>query len=148
MSQSKRHSALETATNTATGFVGSYFITLTCFHLESQIATATLYATLGCTAWSLLRGYYLRRVFNHLHTKHLLAVAKAAAPEGYEVNLRSVPKGWAVPHWANPFEADFTPCPKDAEGYHEWYGAPITAETPCRLCGMKAGQRLTSDEVA
>lgn len=70
MSQSKRHSAVETATNTAVGFVGSYFITFACFHLEgADLATKTLYATLGCTVWSLLRGYYLRRVFNRLHTK-------------------------------------------------------------------------------
>lgn len=91
MSQSKRHSALETATNTAVGFVGSYFITYACFHLPAETATEllysvlryfhwaterptelaakTLYATLGCTAWSLLRGYYMRRLFNYLHTK-------------------------------------------------------------------------------
>lgn len=70
MSQSKRHSAIETATNTAVGFVGSYFITLACFHVpDANLATKTLYATLGCTAWSLLRGYYLRRLFNHLHVK-------------------------------------------------------------------------------
>ncbi len=69
MSQSKRHSALETATNTAVGFVGSYFITFGCFHLDADLATKTLYATLGCTVWSLLRGYYLRRLFNHLHAK-------------------------------------------------------------------------------
>lgn len=69
MSQSKRHSAVETATNTAVGFFGSYLITYGCFHLTPDLATATLYATLGCTAWSLVRGYYLRRLFNHLHTK-------------------------------------------------------------------------------
>lgn len=69
MSQSKRHSALETATNTAVGFVGSYFITFGCFHLNADLATKTLYATLGCTVWSLLRGYYLRRLFNHLHMR-------------------------------------------------------------------------------
>jgi hypothetical protein len=82
MSQSKRHSALETATNTAVGFFGSYAITLSCFHLESNIPTATLYATLGCTVWSLLRGYYLRRVFNHLHMK---AALKEKLPEGFTV---------------------------------------------------------------
>lgn len=73
MSQSKRHSALETATNTAVGFVGSYFITFGCFHLDADLATKTLYATLGCTVWSLLRGYYLRRLFNHLHTKPVVS---------------------------------------------------------------------------
>lgn len=69
MSQSKRHSALETATNTAVGFFGSYLITYGCFHLTDKLAEATLYATLGCTVWSLIRGYYLRRLFNHLHTR-------------------------------------------------------------------------------
>ena len=68
MSQSKRHSAMETATNTAVGFVGSYFITFACFHIPAaDLAAKTLYATLGCTVWSLLRGYFLRRLFNHLH---------------------------------------------------------------------------------
>lgn len=78
MSQSKRHSAIETATNTAVGFVGSYFITLACLHTPGNLATQTLYATLGCTAWSLLRGYFLRRWFNHLHVKR---VAKEAGME-------------------------------------------------------------------
>lgn len=73
MSQSKRHSAIETATNTAVGFVGSYFITLACLHAPGSLATQTLYATLGCTAWSLLRGYFLRRWFNHLHVKRVAA---------------------------------------------------------------------------
>lgn len=83
MSQSKRHSALETATNTAVGFVGSYFITFGCFHLNADLATKTLYATLGCTVWSLLRGYYLRRLFNHLHTK---ASHPILCPHGEEVD--------------------------------------------------------------
>jgi hypothetical protein len=69
MSQSKRQSVIETCSNTATGFVGSYLITFGCFHLSSNLPTATLYATLGCTVWSLLRGYYLRRLFNKLHAK-------------------------------------------------------------------------------
>lgn len=80
MSQSKRHSALETATNTAVGFFGSYLITFGCFHLTDKIATATLYATLGCTVWSLLRGYYLRRLFNRLHTKQ---TAKQEPTQGH-----------------------------------------------------------------
>lgn len=72
MSQSKRHSAIETATNTAVGFVGSYFITFACFHIPAaDLAAKTLYATLGCTVWSLLRGYFLRRFFNHLHVKRV-----------------------------------------------------------------------------
>lgn len=86
MSQSKRHSAIETATNTAVGFFGSYLITYGCFHLTTNLPTATLYATLGCTAWSLIRGYYLRRVFNRWHTKHLLAATEAKLPEGYTVS--------------------------------------------------------------
>lgn len=69
MSQSKRQSVIETCSNTATGFVGSYLITFGCFHLTDNLPAATLYATLGCTVWSLVRGYYLRRLFNKLHTK-------------------------------------------------------------------------------
>jgi hypothetical protein len=85
MSQSKRHSAVETATNTAVGFFGSYAITLACLHVPgTNLATQTLYATLGCTAWSLLRGYYLRRFFNHLH-------AKQTPPAPPEELLRQVP---------------------------------------------------------
>lgn len=76
MSQSKRHSAMETATNTAVGFVGSYFITFGCLHIAgADLATQTLYATLGCTVWSLARGYFLRRVFNRLHVKRAATAA-------------------------------------------------------------------------
>lgn len=141
MSQSKRHSAIETATNTAVGFVGSYFITFGCFHLNADLATKTLYATLGCTVWSLLRGYYLRRLFNHLHMKRMLAEAKANLPEGFEVGLYDAPDGWRV-DWPHPFEADLRPCAKDPEGYHQW---PLFCadHTKCAVCGVPAGKRLT-----
>lgn len=70
MSQSKRHSALETATNTAVGFVGSYALTILCMqHVHLNAAQQSLLIVVLCTVWSLLRGYYLRRLFNHLHTK-------------------------------------------------------------------------------
>lgn len=70
MSQSKRHSALETATNTAVGFVGSYALTILCMqHVHLNAAQQSLLIVVLCTVWSLLRGYYLRRLFNYLHTK-------------------------------------------------------------------------------
>lgn len=78
MSQSKRQSVIETCSNTSVGFVGSYLITFGCFHLSSNLPTATLYATLGCTVWSLLRGYYLRRLFNKLHA---VTLATEGEPE-------------------------------------------------------------------
>jgi hypothetical protein len=129
MSQSKRHSAVETATNTAVGFVGSYFITFACFHVPgADLATKTLYATLGCTVWSLLRGYYLRRFFNHLHTRQV-----------EEANADPL-TGWKV-DWENPFEADFVPCIESDDGYHYW---PLYCgeHTKCIKCGVASGGRV------
>lgn len=132
MSQSKRHSALETATNTAVGFVGSYFITFGCFHLNADLATKTLYATLGCTVWSLLRGYYLRRLFNHLHTKPV-----------QESNADPL-AGWEPPDWEDPYEADFVPCTAAEDGIHEWSNAKSNG-FKCRLCGVASGNRVWTD---
>ena len=129
MSQSKRHSAVETATNTAVGFVGSYFITFACFHVPgADLATRTLYATLGCTVWSLLRGYYLRRFFNRLHTRQV-----------EEANADPL-TGWKV-DWENPFEADFVPCIESDDGYHYW---PLYCgeHTKCIKCGVASGGRV------
>lgn len=62
--QSKKHSAIETVTNTAIGFFGSWLIiVLVLKYLPgSTMHTATVTTAL-CTVWSIVRGYVLRRVF-------------------------------------------------------------------------------------
>lgn len=68
--QSRRQSAAETATNTAVGFVGSYAITSGFMHSSTLSTDATALAiVVGCTVWSLARGYWLRRLFNKLSTR-------------------------------------------------------------------------------
>lgn len=64
MAQSKMQSFKETMTNTGVGMVGSWLITMGCLMVFSgpfAIATST---TLLCTAWSVARGYTIRRYFN------------------------------------------------------------------------------------
>lgn len=138
MSQSKRHSAVETATNTAVGFVGSYFITFACFHVPgADLATKTLYATLGCTVWSLLRGYYLRRMFNHLHTKQAPPLSKLERAQAalYVAPDSEPPKGADVE--SVPLELlrqipDQTPCP---HLFVDGFGQMGDALTCCK-CGL------------
>lgn len=67
--QTKRLAMLEVATNTLTGLIGSWLITL---HFVSGVLTPIETASLitaACTVWSLLRGYVIRRIFNHLSVK-------------------------------------------------------------------------------
>lgn len=68
--QSKRQSLVETCSNTATGFMGSLLITWACMTYSpfSTEGTSLLIVAL-CTAWSLVRGYYVRRIFNGLANK-------------------------------------------------------------------------------
>ena len=66
MSQSRRHSVMETAASTAVGFCVSWACTppiLALFGLPAGAATALGITTIY-TALSLLRGYAVRRVFN------------------------------------------------------------------------------------
>ena len=64
MTQSRYQSAVEVLTNTFVGMAGSYVITLTSFSVISdKPAIASAVAVTGCTVWSLLRGYYIRRSF-------------------------------------------------------------------------------------
>lgn len=62
--QSRKHSAIETLTNTAVGFVGSWLIILLVLKYlpGGALHTATVTTAL-CTVWSILRGYVLRRLF-------------------------------------------------------------------------------------
>lgn len=64
MAQTKMQSFKETMTNTGVGMVGSWLITMGCLMVFTgpvAIATST---TLLCTAWSVIRGYAIRRYFN------------------------------------------------------------------------------------
>lgn len=64
MTQSPRHSAIEVATGTLIGMLGSWLISYTVLGLlddRSAIATTT---TALCTVWSVVRGYWIRRRFN------------------------------------------------------------------------------------
>lgn len=68
--QTRRQSLVETCSNTAIGFLGSLLITWLCMHYSQlSIEMTSLLIVILCTAWSLIRGYYVRRVFNSLSTK-------------------------------------------------------------------------------
>jgi len=69
MSQTKKQSLIETASNTTIGMIGSWIITMICLtFLTNPVAIATV-CTVLCTAWSLGRGYCVRRYFNNLQQK-------------------------------------------------------------------------------
>lgn len=62
--QSRSRSLAETLTSTSIGFVGSLCITWGAVAAITSVGTASLVATLGCTLWSITRGYAVRRYFN------------------------------------------------------------------------------------
>ena len=64
MSQSRRQSLAETFTNTGVGMVGSFIITLSCVTLIPGPVACSVVTVLGCTVWSLARGYAIRRYYN------------------------------------------------------------------------------------
>lgn len=87
VSQSRMQSAVEVVTNTATGFVGSWLIAFAVLTAISDRALASTVTVLGCTVWSLARGWTIRRVFNRrLQTA-------ATTPE----TVPSAPHSGAVP---------------------------------------------------
>jgi hypothetical protein len=69
VAQSKKQSFKETCSNTGIGMVGSWLITMVTFHYIKDLTTASTVATIGCTVWSILRGYTVRRYFNKLNEK-------------------------------------------------------------------------------
>jgi hypothetical protein len=69
MTQSKKQSLKETLSNTGIGMVGSWIITMITFHFIKDITMASSVATVGCTVWSIGRGYCVRRYFNKLNHK-------------------------------------------------------------------------------
>lgn len=61
--QTRRQAIVEVLTGTAIGLVGSYAITYTVFIYIDDKATAAAITVFGCTVWSLVRGYVIRRRF-------------------------------------------------------------------------------------
>lgn len=78
MSQTRLHSAAEVVTNTATGFIGSWVIAFFVMTTFEDRATAATITVLGCTVWSLVRGWTIRRAFNRV-TPHADFAAKRNA---------------------------------------------------------------------
>ncbi len=69
MSQTPTQSAFEVGTNTVLGLVGSWFICYASMVLFSDRGAAAAAAVAGCTVWSLVRGYALRRYFERRQGK-------------------------------------------------------------------------------
>lgn len=69
--QSKKHSAIETATGTAVGFLISWAVTPFIMYAFGYHVgpTKSFGITVVFTVISLVRGYYIRRVFNWIHTR-------------------------------------------------------------------------------
>ena len=72
--QSKKHSLVETLTNTAIGFIGSLvIINLILPFLGYQIKPSeSLFVVIVFTVWSIARGYGVRRFFNYIHNKNYI----------------------------------------------------------------------------
>lgn len=69
MTQSKAQSIKETLTNTGVGMVGSWLITMATMMLFTSPIIVSTVATIGCTVWSIGRGYTIRRYFNKINEK-------------------------------------------------------------------------------
>jgi len=72
--QKRRHSLLETCIGTAIGFAVSLFLQLVFYPLMGIHVPlgVDFLAVIVFTVASLLRGYYVRRLFNKLHLKGYL----------------------------------------------------------------------------
>ena len=64
--QTRRSSLIEVFTNTFTGMLGSWAITYLCITTIDDKWSASIAAVIGCTVWSLVRGWTIRRAFNRL----------------------------------------------------------------------------------
>lgn len=69
--QTRRQSAVEVVTNTFVGMTGSWLITYGTLSLISDRVTSTTVTVIGCTIWSLVRGYWIRRRFAKLERPSL-----------------------------------------------------------------------------
>lgn len=63
--QTPRESLIEANVNTWLGLAGSWMITYASFAWIDNLFWATNVGVAGCTVWSLARGYYIRRYFEH-----------------------------------------------------------------------------------
>jgi hypothetical protein len=72
--QARRHSLLEACVSTAIGFGIAYLTTLLVLPLFGFRVTVgqSLWITLIFTVISVIRGYWVRRLFNYLHQKGIL----------------------------------------------------------------------------
>lgn len=64
MAQSKRQTIKEVLSGTFLGMAGSWLITMGCLSVFTSAMAIATSTTLGCTVWSLARGYAIRRYFN------------------------------------------------------------------------------------
>lgn len=71
--QTKAQSIREVLTNTAIGLVGSWLISYFAVTNIADTRIAVTVATIGCTVWSVGRGYAVRRWFNKNFDKHSLS---------------------------------------------------------------------------
>lgn len=62
--QTKKQSLKETLTNTFTGMLGSFAITMGCLSVFTSSFAIAASTTVLCTVWSIGRGYFIRRWFN------------------------------------------------------------------------------------
>ena len=72
--QARKHSLLEACCGTAIGFTVAYISNLVILHAYGyQITLAeSFWITCWFTAISVIRSYYVRRLFNYFHTKGIL----------------------------------------------------------------------------
>lgn len=73
--QKKKHSLLEACLSTAIGFVIAFFANLVVMPVVFGITPSfsqNMYATVLFTIISVVRGYYVRRLFNWMHVKEIL----------------------------------------------------------------------------
>ena len=72
--QKKRHSLLEAILSTAIGFIIAFISNIVIMYAMGFPLTLTQNFVMTCffTVVSIIRGYYVRRLFNHLHVKKIL----------------------------------------------------------------------------
>lgn len=73
MTQHKHHSALESIIGTLVGFIMSLAIGYAVYpHFDMKLHSSIIFVTTLFTIISLVRGYYVRRLFNWLHVRGML----------------------------------------------------------------------------
>ena len=67
--QSKKQSLIEVTTSTVIGLLGSWVIAYAVMTEIEDRAMASTVTVAGCTLWSLVRGYWIRRSFANIKEK-------------------------------------------------------------------------------